>query len=283
MLLIRPASCRTSRSSGSNSCGPSRLHRLVDGLLDRRALIAQVRRAPRARRPHIVAISGHVGRRRRPAVCGKPIPQLDDQPLGGLAADAGNPREPREIGLCESRARDRRGSMPESIASASFGPMPFTPISRSNSVQLERRLETEELNGVLAHVRVDAQRDARARVADRVERGQRHLHFVADAADVDHEPLDVLLEKRAGEMRDHGAWRLRDRRQLHVAPAALVPRRARAGAVDAPARPRARGRSRSPARRRHRAATAPCRDRAAASPSAAAAPSRRGRIRPRPS
>ena len=50
------------------------------------------------------------------------------------------------------------GSMPDSTASASFGPIPLMAIRRSNSVQLERRREPEERDDVFAHVRVDAQR-----------------------------------------------------------------------------------------------------------------------------
>ncbi len=98
--------------------------------------------------------------------------------------------------------------MPESTASATFGPMPLTAISRSNNVSSSDRGESEQLQRVFAHVRVDAQRDAAAGLADRVERGERHRDVVADAADVDHEPLHVLLEEGPGEMRDHGAWRL---------------------------------------------------------------------------
>ena len=100
------------------------------------------------------------------------------------------------------------GSMPESTASASFGPMPLTEISRSKSGELERRGEAEELQRVFADVRVDAQRHAPARLADGVERRQRHDDVVADAADVDDEPLHVFFEQRAGKMRDHGACRL---------------------------------------------------------------------------
>ena len=49
--------------------------------------------------------------------------------------------------------------MPESTASASFGPMPLTAISRSNTVELERGGKAEERELILAHVRVHAQRD----------------------------------------------------------------------------------------------------------------------------
>jgi hypothetical protein len=31
---------------------------------------------------------------------------------------------------------------------------------------------------------------------------------LTDAADADHEPLNVFFEKLARQVRDHGAWRL---------------------------------------------------------------------------
>ena len=47
---------------------------------------------------------------------------------------------------------------------------------------------------ILAHVRVDPQRDRRAGLAEPVERGERHLHVVADAADVDDDAARMLLD-----------------------------------------------------------------------------------------
>ena len=60
---------------------------------------------------------------------------------------------------------------------------------------LERRREPVERERVLAHVGVDAQRDLGARLAEPVERRQRHVHVVADAADVDDDAVRLLLEQ----------------------------------------------------------------------------------------
>ena len=111
-------------------------------------------------------------------------------------------------GIAVSRARSPRsiartsscGSMPDSTASASFGPMPLMPISRSNSSCSSGGREPVQRQRVLADVRVDAQRDLAARVAEAVERRQRNGDVVADAVDVDHDAIRLLLENagRAG-------------------------------------------------------------------------------------
>ncbi len=97
------------------------------------------------------------------------------------------------------------GSIPESTASATLGPMPLTAMRRWNRVELERGDEPEELQRILAHMRVHAQGDASAWLADGIERRQRDLDVVADPAHVDDQPLHVFFEKRARQMSDHGA------------------------------------------------------------------------------
>ena len=57
------------------------------------------------------------------------------------------------------------GSMPESTASATLGPMPLIADQPFEERLLERRREAEELQRILADVRVDAKRHARADVA----------------------------------------------------------------------------------------------------------------------
>ena len=63
-------------------------------------------------------------------------------------------------------------------------------------IELERRGKAVERERVLAHVRVHAQRDVGARLAQAVERRQRHGDVVADAADVDDDPVRLFLEER---------------------------------------------------------------------------------------
>jgi hypothetical protein len=73
---------------------------------------------------------------------------------------------------------------------------------------LERCRESVQLQRVLAHVRVDAERDAMARIAHRIERRQRDDDLVPHAADIDDEALEMLFDQLACELRDHGACRL---------------------------------------------------------------------------
>ena len=248
--------------------GVGRCSDRVDGLFRSGTLIAEVDQ----RRQQIVA-----QRRRRPArapsgcrrVVGfgsrsfssSPMRSAVFLPTPGIAVS-------RATSLRRDRPHQLRGSMPESTASASFGPMPLTAISRSNRSLLERRREPEERERVLAHVRVDAQRDRRARLAERVERGQRHLHVVADAADVDDRRGSgasrasvprrraIMPRSRSSLAATVAVRQLRGRCRARCGAAARSRDRARARC--------ARGRWPPPARRRRRAASAPRRARAAA-------------------
>ena len=99
-----------------------------------------------------------------------------------------------------------RGSMPDSTDNASFGPMPLTAINFSNIIELEIGRKTVERELILAHVRVNPQRDRRAGIAAAVKRRQRHLHVVADAGDIDDHAIRMLFEDLAAEARDHLRW-----------------------------------------------------------------------------
>ena len=104
--------------------------------------------------------------------------------------------------------------MPESTASASFGPMPLIGDQPLEDRELERRGEAEERELILAHVRVHAQRDLGAGIAGGVERRQRHRDVVADAADVDDHAVGMLLEHAPAKKRDHAGRRPVAGRQL---------------------------------------------------------------------
>ena len=104
------------------------------------------------------------------------VAQLDDQPLGGLAADRRAPRPARPGLLLADRARQRRGPQPRQHARARrLGPTPLTPISRSKSRQLLGSAKPNSMERVLAHDLARAQEhrlrlragSARARVASR--------------------------------------------------------------------------------------------------------------------
>ena len=100
-----------------------------------------------------------------------------------------------------------------------------------------------------------------AGVAEAVERRQRHEHVVADAVDVDDDPVRLLLEDacRAGDaitiVRVTAPKRASCVARRRATVASSSPGSAPADAATAPLRV-ARGRWRPPARRRRRAATA---------------------------
>ena len=81
--------------------------------------------------------------------------------------------------------------------------MPLTAMSRSNSCSSSARAEPEERHRVLAHVRVHPQRDVPSGLGHPVERGDGHLHLVADALHVDDDAVGVLFEQAAAEEGDH--------------------------------------------------------------------------------
>ena len=180
-----------------------------------------------------------------------------------------------------SMARTRScGSMPDSTASATFGPMPLTPISRSNRLQLENGRKPVQGQRVLAHVGVDAQRDLGANLAQTVEGRQRHGHVVADTVDVDRRSGSAASRESGREGARSRSGRADSRRQLVAWLVPSAPCRAWTAAArrrscectwqmaTASASAASCGAARRP-------------DRAAASPSAAPAASRRGRSRPR--
>ena len=70
-------------------------------------------------------------------------------------------------------------------------------------VLFEHGRETVERQRILPHVCVDAQNDLTAGLANDVERGQRHEDLIADAVDVDDDPVWLFLEDPAAQMRNH--------------------------------------------------------------------------------
>jgi len=74
--------------------------------------------------------------------------------------------------------------------------MPLMPI-KLEQVLFDRRAESVQGNDVLADVRVHAQRDVGSRLANPVERGERHDHVVTDASDVDNETCGGFFDERS--------------------------------------------------------------------------------------
>ena len=130
------------------------------------------------------------------------ILQFENDPLRCFFADAGDVGQPRDVAALDRfdelerfeagqhRERELRSNAPDAD-------QPF------EQLLLEPRRETIKRDRVFAHVRVDAQRELAAGVADAVERGQRHEHVVPDAADVDRDSVGMFFENPASEIRDH--------------------------------------------------------------------------------
>ena len=97
---------------------------------------------------------------------------------------------------CSMARTSSCGSMPDSTASASLGPMPLTPISRSNRSSSSARGEPVQRQRILADMSMDAQRDLAALVAEAIKRRKRHRDVVADAVHVDHDAIGLLAEIR---------------------------------------------------------------------------------------
>ena len=73
----------------------------------------------------------------------------------------------------------------------------------SEQFLFEARRESIKDQRVLPDVCVNPQRELGAGIAEPVERRDRHEYLVADAADVDHDPVGLFVENPAAEMRDH--------------------------------------------------------------------------------
>ena len=132
----------------------------------------------------------------------QPVLQFEPDPLGGLLADAGDLGQPRDV-LRADRPNQIAGSMPDSTASASFGPIPLIAISRSNR---SCSSGVAKPNSAIASSRTwvwTRRLTCCAGLAEHVERRERHLHVVADAADVDDHAARCLLDQRAAERCNH--------------------------------------------------------------------------------
>src|SRR5690242_16720399 len=136
------------------------------------------------------------------------IAQLDHHAFGGLLADAGDARErgdvaalhePRELVDADARQHRQRdlradaGHLLQGAEQAAFG----------------LAQETVQRDRVFLHRVVRAQAHFAAELGQVEERRHRRLEFVADTADVEHEPRRLLGDEHALEAPDH-------RRRLHA-------------------------------------------------------------------
>ncbi len=129
--------------------------------------------------------------------------QLENDPLGGLLADAGDRLETRRIAerdrppqLGRGRTRDdgERHLRPDSGYAQEV----------EEKLALSRLREPIELKGVLADVEVRLERHL-GRVRRTPKRAGRRRHEVADAADVEDEAVRRASRGSAAKTRDHPA------------------------------------------------------------------------------
>src|SRR5436190_24173930 len=180
------------------------LDRGVDGFLRDLSLVAKVGERREQVAAQIVAGGGGV---RRSAAGGRAerqaILQLEADALRGFLADAGNARQARDV-LRADRAHQLAGIDAGQDRERQLRADAADRDQALEQILLERGRESVERDDVLAHVGVDAQRHQRARLADAVERRERHEHVVADAADVDGQAVGCFFGEGAFEAGDHG-------------------------------------------------------------------------------
>ena len=128
--------------------------------------------------------------------------QLEDDALGCLLADAGDSREPRDVAAVNrldqfARLDTREHRQRELRADAADRDQAF------EQLLLETRGKPEQQQRILAHVRVNAQRDVRACVAQSIERGERHRDVVADTVHLHDDPVRLFFEDAAAKVCDH--------------------------------------------------------------------------------
>ena len=192
-LAAHAALLRASRTrSSTGSAGVDRGERLL-GLDERVAeLDERVAGDELARRARL-------GDRRR---LGERALELEHDPLGGLLADTGNRLEARRV-LERDRALElvRRGARDD-------GERDLRADSADTEKLYEERAlgrvgEPVELERVLADVEIASRPSPRTAPSARRRTRRRRADEVADAADVDDEPVDRPPRRDAAETRDH--------------------------------------------------------------------------------
>src|SRR5262249_1363650 len=140
-------------------------------------------------------------RRRRPR--SDLLLQLEDDALRGLLADPGNRLEPGRV-LEGNRAPQVGGTRPRDDRERDLRADPADGEKGLDQLALCGVGEAVQLEGVLADVRVDLERDlARAVRFSHRARGDRDQ--VADAIDVEDEAVGTMRDRRSTQARDHDA------------------------------------------------------------------------------
>ena len=93
--------------------------------------------------------------------------------------------------------------MPDSIASASFGPMPVTVLQHEKQLLFLFLEKAEQGHGVFPDIGVDMEKDLLALVRQPGERVGRDEDLVADADDIDDHPVARFSQNFAGQCSNH--------------------------------------------------------------------------------
>ena len=115
----------------------------------------------------------------------EPRLQLDEQPLRGALADAGHEHERVEIVVGEAAAQRVRRVHRQDRERELRARRRSRAISASNVSRSSRRREPVEHHRVFAHVQVREQERVACPGRASAPTRQRHVHAVADAADLD--------------------------------------------------------------------------------------------------
>ena len=120
------------------------------------------------------------------------------------------------------------------MLSARRGPTPDTASSEPNSAFSSAFEEAEQLQGVLAQMGVDRQRDPVALLGQSRKGVERDQHLIADAVHVDDQRVGGLVRELSGQARDHRRHEVRERARARRPPraACLLQRRLETAGVQ---------------------------------------------------
>src|SRR6185503_5298002 len=130
--------------------------------------------------------------------------QLEQQPLGGLLADARHARQTCRL-LQRDRLRELGDRQPRQQRQRDLRPDAVDLQQLAECAPLAVAAESVEQVRVLAHDEMREQRHALAVLREVVERAHRHVHLVGHPLHVEQQLRWILFEQRARETADHGA------------------------------------------------------------------------------
>ena len=141
---------------------------------------------------------------------GKPVPQLEQEPLRRLLADA---RDPRETGRISGphAAREPVGIEAGEEGEGHLAADPAHPEQPAERVPLDATGEPVEARNLVTHREVGVKHDRLTHRRQGVERGHRRFELVSHSAHVDQEPGRMALPQHPFQASDHGCGSGRSR------------------------------------------------------------------------